>query len=86
MGRDFMIDQKPDEVLRLMEAGMSGNENYLIIGSAWLTYKAGELNSKATERLVKATHILAITSSILAITSICQLIALVYNIIHIAHT
>jgi hypothetical protein len=78
MPRDFGIEQKPDEVLRLMEANLGGNENYEIIGSGWLTYKAGELNSRATKRLTLATYILAITS-------ICQLGVLIYNIMRLAH-
>jgi hypothetical protein len=74
MARDFRIDQNPDEVLRLMEGNLSGNQNYQIIGSGWLTYKAGELNSRATKRLTLATYVLAIVS-------ICQLLLLIYNII-----
>ena len=77
MARDFGIEQNPDEVLRLMEANLTGNENYQIIGSGWLTYKAGELNSRATKRLTLATYVLAIVS-------ICQLGVLIYNIICVA--
>jgi hypothetical protein len=77
MARDFGIEQNPDEVLRLMEANLAGNENYQIIGSGWLTYKAGELNSRATKRLTLATYVLAIVS-------ICQLGVLIYNIILVA--
>ena len=53
------------------------NENCQIIGSAWLTYKAGEFNSRATKRLTLATYVLAIVS-------ICQLGVLIYNIILVA--
>lgn len=73
--RDFGIEQKPDEVLKLMEANLGGNENYQIIGSGWLAYKAGELNSRSTKRLTLATYVLAITS-------ICQLVVLIYNALH----
>ena len=72
MGRNFGIEQKPDDVLRLMEDNLAGNESFQIIGSGWLTYKAGELNSRATKRLTLATYVLAITS-------ICQLGVLIYN-------
>jgi hypothetical protein len=76
MERDFRKDQDPDEVLRLMEANLTGNQNYQIIGSGWLAYKAGELNSKATRRLTFATYVLAIIAFF-------QLMVLIYNIIHI---
>jgi hypothetical protein len=38
--RDFRIDQAPDEILRLMESNMGGDQNYQIIGSGWLTATA----------------------------------------------
>src|SRR3990172_5250776 len=49
--RDFRINQEPDKILRLMESNLAGNQNYQVIGSGWLAYKAGELNSKATRSL-----------------------------------
>ena len=70
--RDFRIDQNPDEILRLMEANLGGNENYQIIGSGWLSYKAGELNSKATRSLTFATWVLAFVSGILTLFTILQ--------------
>ncbi len=70
--RDFRIDQRPDEILRLMESNLAGNENYQIIGSGWLAYKAGELNSKATRSLTFATWVLAFVSGVLALFTILQ--------------
>jgi hypothetical protein len=70
--RDFRIDQEPDEILRLMEANLGGNQNYQLIGSGWLAYKAGELNSKATGSLTFATWILAFVSGVLALFTVLQ--------------
>lgn len=78
MTQDFSIDQKPEEVLRLMEGNLAGNQNYQVIGAGWLTYKAGELNSKATGRLTFATYVLAGVA-------LCQLIALVTQIYYMFH-
>jgi hypothetical protein len=64
MSRDFRIDQNPDEILRLMEANLSGNNNYETIGAGWLAYKAGEMNAKATRRLTFATWVLAVIAFI----------------------
>jgi hypothetical protein len=72
--RDFRIDQAPDEILRLMESNMGGDQNYQIIGSGWLTYKAGELNSKATRSLTFATWVLAFASGVLGLFTILQFI------------
>jgi len=70
--RDFRIDQEPDEILRLMEANLGGNQNYQLIGSGWLAYKAGELNGKATRSLTFATWILAFVSGVLALFTVLQ--------------
>jgi hypothetical protein len=70
--RDFRIGQTPDEILRLMESNLSGNQNYQVIGSGWLAYKAGELNSKATRSLTFATLVLAFVSGVLALFTILQ--------------
>ena len=70
--RDFRIDQKPDEILRLMESNLAGNQNYQVIGSGWLAYKAGELNSKATRSLTFATWVLAFVSGVLVLFTILQ--------------
>lgn len=78
MEKDFRINQKPDEVLKLMEANLGGNQNYQIIGSGWLAYKAGELNSKATKRLTFATYVLAAIA-------FCQLVTLIYNMFCVLH-
>lgn len=70
--RDFRINQEPDEILRLMESNLAGNQNYQVIGSGWLAYKAGELNSKATRSLTFATWVLAFASGVLALFTIIQ--------------
>ena len=70
--RDFRINQEPDEILRLMESNLAGNQNYQVIGSGWLAYKAGELNSKATRSLTFATWVLAFVSGVLALVTILQ--------------
>jgi hypothetical protein len=70
--RDFRIDQEPDEILRLMEFNLAGNQNYQVSGSGWLAYKAGELNSKATRSLTFATWVLAFVSKVLALFTILQ--------------
>ena len=61
-----------DEILRLMESNLAGNENFQVIGSGWLAYKAGELNSKATRSLTFATRVLAFVSGVLALFTILQ--------------
>jgi len=70
--RDFRINQEPDEILRLMESNLAGNQNYQVIGSGWLAYKAGELNSKATRSLTFATWVLVFVSGVLALVTILQ--------------
>ena len=72
--KDFSIDKQPEEILELMEANLGGNENYHVIGSAWLTYKAGELNAKATKRLARATWVLVLVSAVLALATTVQLL------------
>lgn len=70
--RDFRINQDPDEILRLMESNLAGDQNYQIIGSGWLAYKAGELNSRATSSLTRATWVLTFVSGVLGLFTILQ--------------
>lgn len=78
MARDFGIDQKPDEILRMMEENIAGNENYLVVGTGWLTYKAGELNSQATKRLTAATYVLAFFALVQVIALFIQILFMSY--------